>query len=139
MILLSAFTAAWAIIIGAYLWWRVRAWEGALVAVLSLIGLWATLTQMLGVPRPASHDILASFEDVPVIAYELKESEAIYLWIRREEPIAYRLPWDMPTAQSLHQAAQKAEEGKTELLGRRVAAGEWVFHPRPVEQLPPKE
>jgi hypothetical protein len=138
MILLALAIAASAIILGAYLWWRVPAWESALVTVLTLFGVGAASVQMLGLPRPVGSDVLASFEDVPVLGHDLKDGEAIYLWVRRNEPIAYRLPWDIATAERLHKAAQEAAENKTELQARRAASGEWVFHPKPAEALPPK-
>ena len=76
----------------------------------------------MGLPRPF-------VKEVDVYAYMLDEPNHIYIWSGDNPPIAYRLPWDM-------------EKAKILISGLPVRymkhEGEWIFHKRPVEDLPPK-
>ncbi len=144
MMLLSSVVALTLVVIGVYLWWRLNAWDAPVLVALFGIGAWAAGVALMGTPRPATHEMLASWDDLQVLAYELDEGRAIYLWVQREQPVAYQLPWTMDQARQLHEAAQQAEQEERGLRMKREtptnsAEGEWVFYPEPVHPLPPKD
>lgn len=142
MTALAFLIAAGALLLGAYVWWRVGTWDAAAVVCVTSAGLWAAGVHMAGTPRPVAHDVVAAWSDVPLIAYSLDEGHAIFLWVQRDEPIAYVLPWSLPLAKQLHRAGQEAQGSKR---GMRVSRrgipgfGEWVAYPEPVPPLPPKD
>ena len=109
----------------------------ALVAVLSLISIWAprrlaiksaalatavqflpvsyaALVDLLSKPKPVDLEWLQSdAAQAEVLASRLVEDEAIYLWLQLPdvaEPRAYVLPWDRGSAEQLQQAMREAEQ-----------------------------
>jgi hypothetical protein len=107
------------------------------------------LTELMGWPKSARFEWNpATFDEVQVLAAELKEGEAIYLWLRLDgasSPRAYVLPWDIKLAQQLHDAQKAArDQGTTPRMRgvmRRSSAEiekEPVFYADPQPALPPK-
>ncbi len=83
-----------------------------------------SLTELLGRPKPAdlewSHTV---FTDANVLATDLREGEAIYLWLQADgtsAPRAYVLPWDLNVARQLYAAQQSAQTRGTALRMRRM-------------------
>jgi len=78
--------------------------------------------------------------DMKVIAIELVEPKAIYVWGYNggDEPIAVVLPWDQEQAKEAYEAQGEAGEAGVPLV-MGWSEGEYVFHPAPVEPLPEKE
>jgi len=53
-----------------------------------------------------------------ILATHEVEPEAIYIWIKRQnsnEPVAYKLPWSIETAENLRKAKEKAKKNNTEI------------------------
>jgi hypothetical protein len=82
-----------------------------------------SLTELLGRAKPVglewSHTV---FTDANVLATDLREGEAIYLWLQADGtsvPRAYVLPWDLNVAQQLYAAQQSAQSQGTPLRMRR--------------------
>ncbi len=108
---------------------------------------YAGFAELLGRPKPASLEWVArNTTEATVLAADMREGEAIYLWLQLEdtpEPRAYVLPWSMAAARQLHQAQGKAEEAGTTVRMRgpfRDAdeGGERMFYAAPQPPLPPK-
>lgn len=138
---LAASVIAVAVALGGYMWFRVRARDGALVLLACIAGAWFGAVNLMGRARPVEHDILQRLEPDEIIAYTMKEGEAIWLWVSRDEPIAYRLPWSRQTARDIHRAGSAAKAGGRPLMGQMRQgrpAGKWEFYPKPVQPLPPK-
>lgn len=83
-----------------------------------------SLTELLGRPKPVdlewSHTV---FTDANVLAMDLREDEAIYLWLQADgtsAPRAYVLPWDLNVARQLYAAQQSAQTQGTPLRMRRM-------------------
>jgi hypothetical protein len=108
---------------------------------------YAGFAELLGRPKPASLEWAArNTPEATVLAAEMREGEAIYLWLQIEdfrEPRAYVLPWSLAAAQQLHQARGRADEAGTAVRMRgpfRDAdeGGERMFYAAPQPPLPPK-
>ncbi len=107
-----------------------------------------SLTELLGRPKPAvlewSHTV---FTDANVLATDLREGEAIYLWLRVDgtsAPRAYVLPWNLNVARQLYAARQSAQTQGTPLRMRRMDPNqsdddsEPMFYVAPQPRMPPK-
>jgi len=123
-----------------------RAAAVALAGALMATG-YAGFTELLGRPKPADLEWAArNASDATVLAAEMREGEAIYLWLNLEndgEPRAYVLPWSKDTARQLHEAQGRAEDNGTEVRLRNPfneadEGGERMFYAAPQEALPPK-
>ena len=129
--------------------------SGCLPLKLAAVGLTAMLfgvgyaseAELLGRPKPVSQEwALAKVPEATVIASELKEDEAIYLWLALDgetEPRAYRLPWNLATAVQLQKARQQAEAEGTGVRMRHpfVDRGDPdgpLFYAEPQPALPEK-
>ena len=122
----------------------------AVLALFIPIGLLASV-EMLGRPKPATMEWLFDFRDeVEVVAHDLAEGEAIYLWLRlpgEAAPRAFALAWEKDTAIRLETALEEAEALSTPLMAR-LAEGEetsvvrrdarMLFYPLPQKPLPQK-
>lgn len=108
---------------------------------------YASFVSLLSRPKPVALEWLEHHkDDTTLLAAQMAENEAIYLWVEvagLDQPRAYALPWSEETARELHEAQQKAEEGggtvKVKLPGKQHQPGERMFHPAPPDPLPPKE
>lgn len=143
MIALSAIVSATVLMVGGYLWWRLASWDAPALLVCCAVGVWMASVSVMGLPRPAGHALLANWDDFEVLSYQLDEGKAIYLWVQRDQPIAYQLPWNEDTARKLHEAAENAKEQHAGLRGKSLSKKDhpepqWSFYPEPVQPLPPK-
>ena len=118
----------------------------ALAASLMPVGHFA-LVDLLGKPKPQSLEwALGAVPGATVLSAELRENEAIFLWLRFDsvpEPRAYALPWSMARARQLHEAMARAraEGGAVRMRGPFASARdpqEPMFHAEPQPPLPPK-
>lgn len=123
-----------------------RAGAVVLAGALMAIG-YAGFAELLGRPKPTNLEWAArNVSEATVVAAEMHEGEAIYLWLRLDEipePRAYVLPWSMAAARQLHQAQGRAEEAGTEVRMRGPftdadLGGERMFYAAPQPPLPPK-
>lgn len=111
---------AWVAVVSAGRTWRKAA---AVLALLALIpaGYLAT-TELLGRPKPASIAVLEAFMEYrKVIAYDVHEGEAIFLWFDMgggEEPRVFAFPYDKRTVSELQDAAERAESLASDLMAR---------------------
>ena len=103
--------------------------------------------ELLGRPKPMNQEwAQANVLEATVIASELREGVAIYVWLALDdklEPRAYRLPWDLETAVQLQKAGQQAEITGTGVRMRRPFADrsdtdEPLFYAQPQAPLPEK-
>lgn len=129
---------------------------GSLLSRLSAITLAVTLMavgyvgllELLGRPRPI--ELQWSFDrldDTTVLAADLREGRAIYLWLRAAddaEPLSYRLPWTLERAKQLQEAMRQGEASGANVRMRRPVGdlaqeGESLFYAAPQPELPPKQ
>lgn len=108
---------------------------------------YAGYSELLGRPKPANFEWAArNVTEALVIAAEMRENEAIYLWLRLDgetEPRAYALPWSEQAARQLHRARADAEQRGTGVRIRgpfrtNLRDGEKMFYAEPQPALPPK-
>lgn len=115
------------------------------VVALFLPVTYVALAELLSRPKPLQlewhhHDLAAA----DVIGADLREDEAIYLWLRIEgvvEPRAYVLPWDEHRARQLYAAQREAEAEGTAVRVRRPFEPDEeqpLFYAAPQTELPPK-
>ncbi|MGF1625252.1 MAG: hypothetical protein ACFCVH_10235 [Alphaproteobacteria bacterium] len=121
---------------------------GAIALTVALFGTgYATAVELLGRPKPigiewAGHDLA----EARVIAAEMREDVAIYLWLGVdgvEAPVSYVMPWSMEAAQQLNGAmAEAAEEGgdvqMRDPFNATPSDEEPMFYATPEAPLPPK-
>ena len=122
--------------------------SGAIVlSALLMATAYAGFSELLGRPKPADLEWAArNAEEAVVLAAEMQEGEAIYLWLRVDdaaEPRAYVLPWSMEMAKQLHRAQGQAQQQGTQVRMRGPfidadEGGERMFYAAPQEPLPPK-
>ena len=117
------------------------------VAALYIPIAYAAYADLLARPKPVAMEwIHRAADEAVVVASDIREGEAIYLWLALEgvrEPRSYRLPWDRKLALEL-QSAQRAAEGTQN--GVRfsmpfepgIEGGERQFYAHPQPTLPPK-
>ena len=124
--------------------WKVSAvcLTGALAATAYI-----SLADMLGRPKPLHMELAADvLAEATVVASELQEPDAIYLWLRFDDqttPRAYALPWSLETARELQEMMQAAEQRGTTVRVRQEYANsldtnEPLFYLAPQTALPPK-
>lgn len=146
--------AAIVLLVAALAWIAVRSTGqqpkrlGAMALTLALMVTgYAGLLELLGRPKPIELAWGPALSDeVEVVASALREGEAIYLWLRRDdtpEPRSYRLPWSLEQAKRLQQAQRQAEADGTGVRMRRpdgnhVEEQEALFYAAPQAALPPK-
>jgi hypothetical protein len=122
---------------------------GALsLAVLFLPVTYFSVIELLSRPKPIALEwSRAGLAEAKVIGAELREGEAIYLWLRApgaEEPRAYVLPWDRKLAEQLHGAQREANSRGTAVRARGLFATgqdrqQPMFYATPQPARPPKE
>jgi len=108
--------------------WAPRALRLKLTALgasaLLLPATYLSLTELLGRPKPVNLEWSRTvFTDVNVLATDIREGEAIYVWLQADGPAgprAYVLPWDLNVARQLYAAQQSAQTQGTPLRMRRV-------------------
>ncbi len=107
-----------------------------------------SLAELLGRPKPVDLEWnKAVLADANVLATELREGEAIYIWIQAKgtmTPRAYALPWDLNVARELYTAQQTAQSQGAPLRIRRKDSNlsneslEPMFYAAPQPDLPSK-
>ena len=107
-----------------------------------------SFTELLGRPRPANIELsYTEFTDANVLATNLREGEAIYLWLQADgtsAPRAYVLPWDLNVARQLYAAQLSAQTQGTPLRMRRMNPNqlddnvEPMFYAAPQSEVRPK-
>lgn len=143
----------------------------ALLALLTNIGLWSqhrlavkvaaltiaalvlptayfSLVTLLSRPKPIALEwVPPKADETTVIAAQMDEDVAIYLWVQRpdsKEPRSYVLPWDEQTARELHEAQRAAEaEGGTVQVRlspqqKDIEQADRMFYAAPPPAPPPK-
>ncbi len=145
-----AFLLAGAVLASISIWaprrmrWKLSA--VGLSAVLAITA-YASLVDLLGRPKPVKMEwASAMLPEATVVATELREPEAIYLWLRfddRATPRAYALPWSLDTARQLQQMMKRAEQSGSAVrvrqdFARSIDTNEPLFYVAPQEALPPK-
>lgn len=119
----------------------------ALMAALMICG-YGGLAELTSRPKPVTLEwVRGAAKSAKVAASQLRENEAIYLWLVLDgetEPRAYRLPWSTQLAKQLREAQSEAERRKGEVRMSRPfrserGENERVFHSPPREALPPKQ
>lgn len=123
-----------------------RAGAVALCGMLMATG-YVAFAELLGRPKPASLEWAAgNMDETTVVASDMREGEAIYVWLRADggaAPRAYVLPWSMQAARALHEATAEAESKGTAVRMRAARTTsdderEPVFYVQPQPPLPPK-
>jgi hypothetical protein len=83
---------------------------------------YGAMSELLSRPKPARLEwVRAQAEEAKVLAADMQENVAIYLWLRlpgESEPLAYVLPWSEEAAKQLQGAMRKAEGEKSEVRMR---------------------
>lgn len=151
LILFTAAAVLVAILANIALWSprRLRVKLGALVTAAVFLPLgYVAIVSLLGLPKPLDLEWFPpSEDDTTVLASQLREDEAIYIWVQRPdavEPRAYVLPWSEQLARQLHEAQRSAEtEGGTvqaNLKAKKKNAdpAERMFYSTPPPPPPPK-
>ena len=142
----------------------------ALAALLAFIGIWShrkltakvsavvatalfiptvylSYADLLSRPKPSSIEWWhRDAAEATVIGSQLRENEAIFLWIELPEagePRAYKLPWQQELAKQLYGAQREAESRGTQVRMRRPFSDrtdqlEPMFYAPPQPPLPPK-
>ena len=120
---------------------------GLLMAVIIFLTGYAAFVELLGRVKPASLEwARRAVPAATVLAHQLREDKAIYLWIVLDdetEPRSYVLPWNEDQARQLHEASTDAKRKGTRIRMRapfkkRKRDDNRVFHAEPQPQLPPK-
>jgi len=122
---------------------------GALaIAALFLPATYVSVVDLLSRPKPIALEWQrAGLTEAKVIGADLREGEAIYVWLRTPgaaEPRAYVLPWDRKLAEQLHGAQREARARGTAVHARNLFEGDQdrrqpMFYALPQSALPPKE
>ncbi len=124
-------------------------WKASAVALTAALSAAAyiSLIDLLGRPKPVGMELASTvLSDATVVATELQEPDAIYLWLRLDDwatPRAYALPWSLDTARQLQEMMQAAEERGSAVrvkqdLAENLDPNEPLFYVAPQEALPPK-
>ena len=145
--------------------WKTYALGASIVLAIASLGVYFLLIfstlNIVGHPCPINFilkpPISYLFKEVPdevkLLAYDLKENVAIYVWVKGlgdPYPRYYVLPWSEEKAKQLHQASSDAmrlkKEGKS--TGGVVVEKQFLtgndenapgdVHPEPVQPFPPK-
>jgi hypothetical protein len=111
---------AWAAVFARGRLWRKIA---ALLALVALVpAIFVAVSELLGLPKPASTAWLENLTEYHrVIAYDVHESEAIFLWLDAgdgKEPRVFSIPYDKETLTRLQGAEDRASSLASDLLAR---------------------
>jgi hypothetical protein len=146
----AAFVAIGTALAGLTIWSRRMLLPkiGAIALAVGLFGAgYVTTVELLGRPKPIDTQWFgAHLAEARVVAAEMHEDVAIYIWLAvegEEAPLSYALPWSDQAAQQLNGAMQQAEEEGTEVEMRSPFESapdddDPMFYATPPEALPPK-
>ena len=137
--------------LGAISIWSPRAlWiKGAALVIVALFlpAIYVSLVELLSRPKPVTLEWRqGGLAEAKVIGADLREGEAIFVWLRLPdviEPRAYRLPWDQKLAEQLYGAQREAKSRGTgvhvkHLFKRGVDRQQPKFYALPQPAYPPK-
>lgn len=105
------------------------------------------LTGLLSRPKPIALEwSMPEPGSSTIVASQLRENQAIYLWLIRDgetAPQAYELPWSEELARQLHEAQREASQTGEQVRMRdpregQRSEGERVFYAEPQPALPAK-
>ena len=126
------------------LWMR---WCAVLATAAFLPAAYLSLSDLLSRPKPiwlewAQRDLA----EAEVLGSELREGEAIYVWLaipNRAAPRAYALPWDLEMAKQLQAAGRTSEETGVDVMMAKPFEPnrddqDMIFFAAPQEMLPAK-
>jgi Zn-dependent protease with chaperone function len=108
---------------------------------------YGAMSELLSRPKPTRLEwVRAQAEEAKVLAADMQEDVAIYLWLRLPDdpqPLAYVLPWSKEAAKQLQGAMRKAEGEKSEVrmrtpFRRQKDNQESLFYAPPQQPLPNK-
>jgi hypothetical protein len=151
LVLAGAGAALAAVLVNIGFWSPRRLWVklAALgIAALFIPVSYAAMGELFGRPKPIDLEWTQNPPpDASVLAAEIREDVAIYLWLSLEgasEPRSYVLPWDEKLARELHEARREAQSQGTGLRMRRpfehgLDESQPRFYAAPQSALPPKE
>ncbi len=102
---------------------RLRRKIAALAALALLVPAgYGAMSELLGRPRPASSALFEDFRSYhTVIAWDIHEDKAIYLWLEMpggREPRVFAFPYDTATVSRLQEADERARSLASKLLAR---------------------
>ena len=111
---------AWAAVFARGRLWRKVA---ALLALVALVpAIFVAVSELLGLPKPASTAWLENLTEYQrVIAYDVHENQAIFLWLDAgdgTEPRVFSIPYDKETLTRLQGAEDRASSLASDLLAR---------------------
>lgn len=126
--------------VGAYAFFSLRKdgwrkWIGSFGFIVLAIS--ALLALLLSLGTPLNSSIAMVHGEVVSVIYV--ENEAIYLWVVPDGssvPVAIALPWSTEEAKHIRQ--METQGTPMELRGA-PEDGQYVVHPKPVEENPPKK
>ncbi|MGH6947960.1 MAG: hypothetical protein ACREDZ_11580 [Kiloniellales bacterium] len=111
------------------------------LAALFLPASYISLVALMGRPKPFTLEIShKALTEAEVLSAQMKEDEAIYLWLRLpevEEPRAYRLAWSENLARQLHEAMKSGEASGNQVMMRNPFQGDLPSTTEPVFHAPP--
>lgn len=111
------------------------------LAALFLPVSYASLAALMGRPKPFSLEIShTALKEAEVLSAQMKEDEAIYLWLRLPEvaePRAYRMAWSEDLARQLHEAMKSGEANGNQVMMRNPFQGDMPVTDEPVFHAPP--
>jgi len=149
--ILSVTTGALAaVLVNIAIWAPRRLWiklAALATAACFLPAAYAGFAELLGRPKPVELQWTEMDRDeATVLAAQMREGEAIYLWIGFEglvEPRSFALPWNETMARQLHRAQGEAEETGMEVRARMPLMpsedrDEPMFYAKPQAAPPPK-
>ncbi len=108
---------------------------------------YGALSELLGRPKPAQLQLTEIGDgEATVLAAQLQEGEAIYLWLgfpELKEPRSFVLPWSEAMARELHKAQGQAEENGSQVRTRMPLVAsqdrdEPMFYAQPRQPPPAK-
>ncbi len=152
LLVLAAVAAALAaVLVNIGFWSPRKVWvkvTALTVAAVFIPVAYTAMADLFGRPKPIALEWSRSgLPDASVLAAEMREDVAIYLWLTFEgvaEPRSYVLPWDEKLARELHEARREAQSKGTGLRVREpfeegLDEQRPKFYAAPQRALPPKE
>lgn len=109
-IILTASTGAW----GLYCLMRRPGWLSIFLFASVLVICYFSTVELMGRPKPIQYET-ANYEITEVIYYRIDYLKTIWIWVDikgHKEPIAYSLPWNLETAESLENAFRRRQIGE---------------------------
>ena len=151
LVLAATAAALAAVLVNIGFWSPRKVWvkvTALAVAALFIPAAYTAMGELFGRPKPIALEWSRSgLPDAAVLAAEMREDVAIYLWLTFEgvaEPRSYVLPWDEKLARQLQEARREAQAKGTGVRVRQpfeegLDEQRPKFYAAPQRVLPPKE